>query len=80
MMWFQGYKVVTSVVLQKPVQIWSKSLSNNPAHPLLVRSKWSGGYKYVHNKPSPLLLQLIPPKMMTDLYTTCGAPVKKLAR
>ena len=25
-------------------------------------------------------LQLIPPKMMTDLYTTCGAPVKRLAR
>lgn len=24
--------------------------------------------------------QLIPPKMMTDLYTTCGAPVKRLAR
>jgi len=24
--------------------------------------------------------QLIPPKMMTDLYTSCGAPVKRLAR
>lgn len=24
--------------------------------------------------------QLIPPRMMTDLYTTCGAPVKRLAR
>ena len=26
------------------------------------------------------ILQLIPPKMMNDLYVTCGAPVKKLAR
>lgn len=24
--------------------------------------------------------KLIPPRMMTDLYTTCGAPLKKLAR
>ena len=33
------------------------------------------------SETSPLLLlQLIPPKMMTDLYTTCGAPVKRLAR
>ena len=26
------------------------------------------------------IIQLIPPKMMNDLYVTCGAPVKKLAR
>ena len=29
---------------------------------------------------SVLLFQLIPPQMMTDLYTSCGAPLKKLAR
>ena len=32
------------------------------------------------SETSPHLFQLIPPKMMTDLYTTCGAPVKRLAR
>ena len=35
--------------------------------------------KSVRNLPL-VLFQLIPPKMMTDLYTTCGAPVKRLAR
>ena len=39
--------------------------------------------KYLKRKKSEIslrFLQLIPPKMMTDLYTTCGAPVKRLAR
>ena len=82
---FQDYKVVASVVLQKSVQIRSESLPNNPTHPLLVRSQWSGRCNHLCKKEnlsetSPHLFQLIPPKMMTDLYTTCGAPVKRLAR
>ena len=85
-LWLQDYKVVASLVLQKPVQIRAESLSNHSTHPVLVWSQWSGEMPQKilkrRNKSeiSPRYLQLIPPKMMTDLYTTCGAPVKRLAR
>ena len=85
-LWLQDYKVVARLVLQKPVQIRAESLSNHSTHPVLVWSQWSGEMpqkilkRWKKSEISLSFLQLIPPKMMTDLYTTCGAPVKRLAR
>ena len=49
-------------------------------HFIGMKTHFIGRKTHLIGRKTLIPLQLIPPKMMTDLYTTCGAPVKRLAR